>query len=184
MLPYYHQRRLPHWVPPNRDLFVTWRLYGSLPAIVLQALAADKDLTQGRKFLRMDRELDGAGFGPSWLMAPEIAEIVSRSIQQVAEGGLCTVHSYVVMPNHVHVLLQPKVDLHEVMKLIKGTSARACNLALKRTGKPFWNQESFDHWVRDSCSFGKIHSYIEMNPVSAGLVKKPHDWPWSSAHKS
>jgi len=48
-------------------------------------------------------------------------------------------------------------------------------------GKPFWLDESYDHWVRNSREFDRIQSYIEFNPVSAGLVARPEEWPWSSA---
>jgi hypothetical protein len=54
---------------------------------------------------------------------------------------------------------------------------------LGRTGKPFWQDESFDHWVRDGAQFESVRAYIEQNPVKAGLVAKPEEWRWSSAHK-
>jgi hypothetical protein len=49
------------------------------------------------------------------------------------------------------------------------------------TGSYFWQDESFDHWVRNPAEWEKIRTYIERNPVSAGLVARPEDWPWSSA---
>ena len=48
-------------------------------------------------------------------------------------------------------------------------------------GKHFWQDESFDHWVRTPAEFNRIRSYIEGNPVSAGLASRPEGWPWSSA---
>jgi alkanesulfonate monooxygenase SsuD/methylene tetrahydromethanopterin reductase-like flavin-dependent oxidoreductase (luciferase family) len=51
------------------------------------------------------------------------------------------------------------------------------------TGERFWQDESFDHWVRDPAEWQKIRAYIERNPVSAGLVAKPEEWPWSSASR-
>jgi putative transposase len=136
---------------------------------------------QGKRFVRFDGELDRAAFGPQWLRDERIASIVQREIFAIAQKEWCVVHSYVVMPNHVHMLLQPKLELRVIMQAVKGCSARACNLALGRQGLPFWQQESFDHWVRSAVSFAKIQAYIECNPVSAGLVKKPEEWPWSSA---
>ena len=50
------------------------------------------------------------------------------------------------------------------------------------TGEPFWQDETFDHWVRDEWSYRRIVRYIEWNPVKAGLVSEPQQWPWSSAH--
>ena len=179
----YYESNLPHWLPEGKNLFLTWRLHRSLPVILLEALRKNHDLGQGKKFLRFDRELDGARFGPVWLQKPELASIVSNAILEVARQALCVVHAYVVMPNHVHMLLQPRVNLRQITRAIKGSSARACNKVLKRTGRPFWQDESYDHWVRSPASFEKIRSYIERNPVSAGLVKNPCEWKWSSASR-
>jgi hypothetical protein len=52
---------------------------------------------------------------------------------------------------------------------------------LGRSGEPFWQKESYDHWVRDRAEFERIRDYIEANPVKAGLVATPQDFPWSSA---
>lgn len=85
------------------------------------------------------------------------------------------------MPNHVHVLIGPKTSLARITNGIKGVSARDANRILGRQGKRFWQDESFDHWVRSAAEFERIRAYIEHNPVSAGLVARPEDWPWSSA---
>ena len=76
-----------------------------------------------------------------------------------------------------------RVALQRVMSTLKGVSARNANAELGRVGEPFWQDESFDHWIRDSSQFERIRSYIEQNPVKAGLAKKPEDWQWSSARK-
>ena len=52
---------------------------------------------------------------------------------------------------------------------------------LRRTGQTFWQDESYDHWVRTRNEVEKIVRYIEWNPVKAGLAKTPEDWPWSGA---
>jgi len=44
-----------------------------------------------------------------------------------------------------------------------------------------WQKESYDHWVRNADEFRRIPAYIENNPVTAGLVREPQDYPWSSA---
>jgi putative transposase len=85
------------------------------------------------------------------------------------------------MANHVHVLLAPLAPLEQITQQIKGASAREANLILCRTGSPFWQKESFDHWIRNPAELQKIRAYIEHNPVAAGLVARPEDWPWSSA---
>ena len=81
------------------------------------------------------------------------------------------------MPNHVHLLILPKIEVAKIMRWLKGSTARAANQILERTGLPFWQDESYNHWVRNHKEFGRIIGYIEENPVSAGLV---WHWPWSS----
>jgi REP element-mobilizing transposase RayT len=97
------------------------------------------------------------------------------------ELGYFTLHAFVVMPNHVHLLLTPKVALPRIMNGLKGATAWAANSILNRRGQPFWQDESFDHWVRTEKEFGSIFRYVERNPVSAGLVRQPEEWVWSSA---
>jgi type I restriction enzyme R subunit/putative DNA methylase len=85
------------------------------------------------------------------------------------------------MVNHVHILIYPEADLSKITKSIKNFSARQANSILGTTGQPFWQEESYDHWVRGPEETEKIVRYIEENPVSAGLVGRVEDWRWSSA---
>jgi REP element-mobilizing transposase RayT len=85
------------------------------------------------------------------------------------------------MANHVHILIRPHVALHKAIMNIKSASARAANKILGRTGKRFWQDESYDHWVRSDREGGSIIRYIHNNPVTAGLVSNPENWRWSSA---
>ncbi len=177
----YYERTLPHWQPEGRDLFLTWRLSGSLPAKPMAALRASKTKELGKRFREYDLELDKASSGPLWLKEPRIASVVVAGIKDVAAKGLCLAHAWVVMPNHVHLLLQPLTPLAAITKAIKGSTARQANRLLGRTGEYFWQDESFDHWIRDKKEFEKVKKYIERNPVTAGLVKEESEWPWSSA---
>jgi REP element-mobilizing transposase RayT len=85
------------------------------------------------------------------------------------------------MPNHVHVLLDPSVTLARITKGLKGVTARQANEILGRIGKPFWQDETFDHWIRSRKQLERVQAYIERNPVAANLVSTPEEWPWSSA---
>jgi hypothetical protein len=67
------------------------------------------------------------------------------------------------------------------MKALKGSTARGANHLRKRAGEPFWQKESYDHWVRNEREWTRIASYIENNPVRAGLVTRAADYCWSSA---
>jgi type I restriction enzyme R subunit/putative DNA methylase len=89
--------------------------------------------------------------------------------------------AWVIMANHVHVLITPNQSLAWITKTLKGFSARRANEILGRPGQPFWQDESYDHWARNRLESERIQRYIEGNPVAAGLVARPELWRWSSA---
>ena len=180
----FYRRHLPHWQKPEAALFLTWRLYGSLPRHKVRALELSVELDAGRAFVFFDEQLDQAAYGPTWLREPAVADLVVGALWYGDEKlRLYRLSRYVVMSNHVHVLFWPNVDLPKITKTIKGFTAREANRLLGRTGKSFWQEESFDHWVRNQDEFNRIARYIEQNPVKAGLVKRAEDWPWSSASR-
>ena len=95
------------------------------------------------------------------------------------------------MPNHAHLLfdslvadqskhkgMSAKYPVTETLRLLKGSTARSCNLSLKRNGR-FWHHESYDRFVRDEQELERIIKYILNNPVKAGLVKKWTDWKFT-----
>jgi hypothetical protein len=179
----YYERNLPHWQPESKVIFLTFRLYGSLPVAVARKLHKLHE-DPGKQFSEADHCLDRARTGPKWMEIPEIAGYVEGALHfGEYPHRFYVLHAYVVMPNHVHALLEPRVPLTRITRGIKGVSARDANATLGRTGKPFWQDESFDHWVRAPAEFERIQNYIEMNPVKAGLARTPAEWPWSSAHK-
>ena len=176
----FYVRRLPHWQPPDADFFVTWRLYGSLPRYSARLVLASAP--HGKAFVALDRQLDTADSGPLWMKNQEVAAGVSRILLAgVSPWQLYELLAWVVMANHVHVLLRPRVSLRKALMNVKSASARAANAILGRTGQPFWQDESYDHWVRGDRERASITSYIEHNPVTAGLAPVPGDYPWSSA---
>ena len=176
----FYRRHLPHWQKPDSALFITWRLFGSLPRKTILSSLKEKDL--GKRFVLQDRVLDQARYGPTWLKDARLAKIVMDSLRfGEKQLRLYRLSSFVVMSNHVHILVWPKAFLWRITKSIKGYTARECNKILARTGENFWQDESFDHAVRNEDSFYRIKKYIERNPVKARLVEDPADWPWSSA---
>ena len=175
----FYRRRLPHWQPEGKSLFLTWNLRGSLPHIRFPPPTSP---SAGAAFVWMDRCLDEARSGPTWLKRPEIAQIVVDTLNYGADKlRYYDLHSYVVMPNHVHVLLSPLTTPSRLLQSVKCFSAREANKALARSGEPFWQSESYDHWVRDATEFERIRRYIEENPVRAGLAAKPEEYSRSSA---
>lgn len=91
-------------------------------------------------------------------------------------------HAFVVMANHVHLLITPTVQPSALMHSLKRFTAREANRIIGITG-PFWQDESYDRLVRDGREFERIRRYIENNPVRAGLVSAPEDYLWSSARR-
>jgi putative transposase len=179
----YYQRKLPHWVPDSAIIFITWRLAGSVPPSSPEILTAEN--TGRVSFAEKDRILDRMREGPFWLRDGRIAQIVEDALHYGENPlGLYTLYAWVIMPNHVHVVFQPKAALPDIMRWLKGRSGRVANRILGRTGKPFWQDESYDHWIRSTQELDEIIDYVETNPVSAGLVHSAEQWLWSSAGKA
>jgi REP element-mobilizing transposase RayT len=150
------RRHLPHWIPEETAIFVTWRLAGSLP--------------------------DRAQPGPLWLQDERVACVVSNALlygETIRRHY--RLHAWVVMPNHVHAIFQPCIAMSTIMRWLKGRTGRVANQILGRTGMPFWQDESFDHWVRSAEELLGLIEYVESNPVKAGLVEAKEQWRWSSA---
>jgi REP element-mobilizing transposase RayT len=174
-----HHRRLPHIYPEGKPLFITWHLHGSLPH---SSYPPPGKLNAGQAFVWIDRHLDAARSGPLYLKQEPIAQLVIASIRYNAEQlQHYELHAFVVMANHVHLLVLPRVNPSRFLQSVKGYTAREANRLLGRTGQPFWQAESYDHWVRDDRESDRIRAYIENNPVRAGLVANAEDYPWSSA---
>ena len=88
------------------------------------------------------------------------------------------------MPDHVHLLLSPLRDgdgwplpLVDILQCLKGATAHRLNKLLHHSG-PVWEEESFDHVLRSDESLKEKCEYIRQNPVKAGLVRRPEDYPW------
>jgi putative transposase len=129
----------------------------------------------------MDRYLDTTRVGPMYLAQDSIAGIVVACLRRGEQLKQYDLGAYVVMANHVHVLLLPRISPSRLMQSLKGASAREANRILGRTGETFWQAESYDHWVRGETEWWRIADYIENNPVKAGMVARAEDCRWSSA---
>src|SRR5690606_24537009 len=91
-------------------------------------------------------------------------------------------HAWVVMPNHVHlvVTVYNNNSIAEIVSNIKSFSAKQSNFILNRNGK-FWARDYFDRYIRDQNHFYQTINYIHNNPVKAGLCNEEYDWKYSSA---
>ena len=144
---YEYRRRLPHYQKDNRPLFVTFR---TLPGVIL---------------------------------SPEARTLTLQHCLH-DNGKTIRLHAAVIMPDHAHLLFTALRDaegwtfaLPEILRAIKGSSARSINKLIGRIG-PLWQDESFDHVLRGNESLRETIEYIRQNPVRKGLVEKPEDYRW------
>jgi REP element-mobilizing transposase RayT len=193
---------LPHVKREGASYFVTFRLADSLPKEVLLQFEAEKAerlralnraIQQGqpaadsedeihRDFQRkVERYLD-KGHGACHLRRSDVAELVSRAVLHF-EGERYLLKAWVVMPNHVHAVLWPMPNqvLGEILKSWKQYTSRRAKPMVGLKNDPFWQPESYDHWIRNDDERARICRYIRNNPVTAGLCAQPEDWQWSSA---
>jgi putative transposase len=110
------------------------------------------------------------------------AEFFLQELQRCREDLGFLLLGFVVMPDHVHLLVVPGpgADLPRVMQHVKGRFARTFNLARGRTGA-VWQARFFESAVRTEAQLERWVHYIEENPVQAGLASSPEVYPFSSA---
>ncbi|RYD32740.1 MAG: hypothetical protein EOP87_12290, partial [Verrucomicrobiaceae bacterium] len=178
--------KLPHWQQEGKLYFVTWRLADSLPAEKLEAWNHEREewlvlnpepWTEAQeneyhqKFSQaMDRWLD-AGEGECVLRKPPVAKIVANALAHF-DGERYAMESFVVMPNHVHVLfrLAPDIRLEDAIHSWKSFTAKAINQHLGSDG-PVWQRDYWDRLVRDGDHRANILDYIARNPERARLAE-------------
>jgi REP element-mobilizing transposase RayT len=191
---------LPHVKREGASYFVTFRLDDSLPKEVLLQFQAERaerlrrllaatdsppwetEDTINRDHRRqVERYLD-RGVGACWLRRPDLADLVANALRHF-DGQRYLLSAWVVMPNHVHAVLWPRPNhlLGDILRSWKGYTAHEANQRLQRMGQPFWQPESYDHWIRSDDEKARVCRYVVNNPVSAGLCAAPEDWRWSSA---
>jgi putative transposase len=101
------------------------------------------------------------------------------SLETVRQGYRLWVYGYVVMPEHVHLLVSEpeRGELARALQSLKQSVART--LAL-RAADPFWQARYYDFNVWSEHKFLEKLRYIHWNPVQRALVARPEDWKWSS----
>jgi putative transposase len=92
------------------------------------------------------------------------------------------VHEFVFMRNHVHLILTPAplVSLEKAMQFIKGGLSYRAKREMIFNGE-IWQKSYNEHRIRDASEYAKHVEYVWMNPVKAGLVQRPEEYPYSSA---
>jgi REP element-mobilizing transposase RayT len=198
---------LPHWTRDVAWYAVTFRLWDSLPEHVIESwLFERKNIVKTAEQMKrplsrheeerlahlysekVERYLD-AGFGSCYMEDARVAKVVSNALLHF-EGQRYNLAAWCVMPNHVHVVVQPfsgitggtpvpHFDLPEILHSWKSFTAKEANRLLKRSGE-FWQAEYYDHLVRDDADFNHSVRYVLDNPIKAGLK----NWKWVGWGKS
>jgi putative transposase len=111
-----------------------------------------------------------------------MGELFVDVLSENRDCGRFLLHAFVLMPDHMHLLVTPSEDLslEKCIQYIKGGFAFRANRAFK-IGSKIWQKGFNEHRVTSSDDFYSHVKYIEMNPVKAGLVAKLEDYRFSSA---
>ncbi len=177
------QARLPHRPIEGRAQFITFRLADALPSHLRFPHTRFPRRPQDPPSL-LTRAIESAldqGHGSCLLGRRDIGRIVQDALLHW-HNVRYTLHAWVVMPNHVHVLATPD-DGHTLASIVqtwKVHTAIEANRALGRHG-PLWQRDYFDRNIRGLRHFLLAVNYIEENPVQAGLSPDRFGWPLSSA---
>lgn len=195
---------LPHIEKKKATYFVTIRLAGSMPAVVLEQWRRERDeielrakelkgsLTEHemhqleRLFSNRIEEYLDSGKGECWLKNPEIAELVTGAFKYF-DGIRYRLFAWCVMPNHAHVVFSPapapgnlSSELIPILHSWKSYTAHKANKILGRSGS-FWQEEYYDHRIRNEEEFWFYVRYTLNNPVAAKLCENWREWPWSGS---
>ena len=114
-----------------------------------------------------------------WLQCSEIHAAFKDFCLQSPERAEIWIGNYVIMPNHVHVFVSAEGSqaLSKWVSSVKGVLVSVH----RKTGSEgrTWQSGFFDHVLRGAESYGEKWNYVRMNPVRAGLVARPEDWPYA-----
>lgn len=181
---------------PHRDRIgltqtITFRLADSLPQTKLAELeerlrCLPEQSQQLERRKQIERWLD-SGMGCCALRHPQMAACVENALLHF-DGERYRLFAWCIMPNHVHVLIEPLAELAAILKSWKSYTgrwglAKNAELELGVPGKNFWMREYWDRFIRDERHFRSVVDYIHQNPIKAKLCSHAEDWPWSSAHR-
>jgi putative transposase len=107
------------------------------------------------------------------------AELLLETLQHYRREGHYKLHAFVIMPDHIHLLLTPTdITIERSIQLIKGGFSHRLESKL-----PTWQRGFTDCRMRERDDFLTHRSYIHDNPVRAHLCQQPEDYPYSSAHR-
>lgn len=178
-------RNLPHWHRDRCIQFVTFHLADSLPASVRVELEELRATFVKANPLPWSEEVSArfnsmfpaavndyldAGYGSCCLRRKDCAAVMSGAIEYF-DGERYVIHRYVVMLNHVHVLveLNGSYNLSQICRSWKNFSALQINRIIGSSGR-LWHQESWDRMIRNNAHYDNVVGYIEKNIRQGGVV--------------
>lgn len=178
----WHERGyLPHRDSPGLTQFITYHLDDAFPRTLREqwaALLKIEDDHEKRK--QLETYLDKSQ-GTCWLRQREIADICEKALLFFDQTRY-RLKGWCLMPNHIHVLVDvTSVPMSAFVKSWKGYTGRECAKLLNLSSDGFWAPGYYDTYMRDVEYVRRCISYIERNPVKAGMVQSTTQWAWSSA---
>ena len=113
----------------------------------------------------------------------ETADLLLSTIFRYRDANAFSVHEFVVMPNHIHLLMsiEDGCSVGRAMQLVKGGFSHAIGQAGMKL-KAVWQPSYYEHRVRDNGDYSHIRTYIHQNPVRRMLVESAQNYPYSSAN--
>ncbi|WP_295447127.1 transposase [uncultured Thiodictyon sp.] len=191
---WYSRGYLPHCDSSQVIQSIAYRLNDSLPTQVLERMQADirREITDPKTrdsaVRRLIEDYLDAGHGSCILREPAVAECILDTWLHF-DGTRYRLLEWVVMPNHCLVLIEslPGIALATIVLSWKNFTARFINRLRSPSGAGtavhgrVWERDYWDRYIRNDQHLAAARHYIRMNPVKAGLVKTPEDWPWGSA---
>ncbi len=185
---WYTRGYIPHFDDKRTTQSITFRLADSFPKELTDRLRSqlEQQHLQPLQFdlawrKKTERIMD-SGYGACHLRDPKIGKLVQGALLYFDEDRY-ELHTWAVMPNHVHVLLTqyPDCSLKKILHSWCSYTATKANRILGREGQRFWAKGFFDRFIRNERHFENAFNYIEENPVKAGLCGRPEEWPFSGA---
>lgn len=110
----------------------------------------------------------------------ELNQVVIQTLYEEQKRLDCWVHTYCLMPDHIHFLVSPREEGYSVLKFTNQFKGKTTNRSWRHgwEGKLWW-RSYYDRIVRDERHLDAVVKYIMNNPVREGLVGLPSEWPWS-----
>src|SRR5690554_2869548 len=163
---------LPHYDCDNMYQFITFRLFDSVPKEKINIWKDELNFSDGKKvnteeYLELQSRIlkyEDNGYGVCFLKDKLIKDLVENALK-FHHNKKYELIEWVIMPNHVHVLINTfdNCSLSSIVHSWKSYTALQANKILQRKGK-FWMEDYYDRYIRDEIHLAKVIEYIKNNP--------------------